>query len=160
MDYACGPRVNRTIADMFYSPGRRDKNGRLTAMGKRFERALREGGEKGQFADLFSAGEPKAHREIARRYSVDFRCVAGSCGKLTRDPSGCDIHGPFGAVFVVAGIGGEAKGSSDRFESSDGVENNSPTELAAWREQNLGCRFVMANKPNYAPETEEGAGFE
>ena len=156
MDYACGPRVNRTIADMFYSPGRRDKSGRLTAMGRRFERALKEGEEGGQFPDLFSAGEPKAHREIARKYSVDFRCVAGSCGKLARDPSGadCDIHGPFGAVFVVAGIGGEAKGSLGHFEGSDGVENNSPMELAAWRKQNLGCRFVMANKPNYAPEME------
>ena len=51
-----------------------------------------------------------------------------------------------------------AKGTTTRaaahIEGSDGVENNSPMELAAWRKQNLGCRFVMANKPNYAPEME------
>ena len=61
-----------------------------------------------------SAGEPKAHLEIARKYQVAFRCVAGSCGVLNhthvggdrrrrRERAGCDIHGPFGAVFVVVG---------------------------------------------------------
>lgn len=62
--------------------------------------------------DVFEAGEPKAHREISQKYAVDFRCVAGACAAPSQ--RACDIHAaPFGAIFVVANIGGTA---NDGFE--------------------------------------------
>ena len=80
---------------------------------------------------------------------MDFRCVAGSCGRVrarahTR-AGACDIHGPFGAVFVVAGIGGDiGDDGTDGFNA--GVENNDAESLQAWRKQNRGCRNVMRSK--------------
>ena len=108
---------------------------------------MREAVQAGRFGDLFSAGEPKAHREIARKHSVDFRCVAGACGRITSPQGQCDVHGPFGAVFVIAGFGIDV----DRDSPDAGVENSSPAELAKWRAQNRGCAFVMREK--YTVET-------
>ena len=174
MDYACGPRINRTMAEIGNDPRtqRRWANGRPTADKLRLDRSLKEAVAAGRFGELFSAGEPKAHLEIARKYQVAFRCLAGSCGRLARvhtaDRAGdghgssrhaggmrrqrvqerCDIHSPFGAVFVVTAIGGQGEGSAARqpFADSGGVENNEPGELAAWRMQNRGCQLVMRDK--------------
>jgi len=136
MDYACGPRVNQSIAS-------------LRGGAPRQRKAMREAVQAGRFGDLFSAGEPKAHREIARKHSVDFRCVAGACGRITSPKGQCDVHGPFGAVFVIAGFGIDV----DRDSPDAGVENSSPAELAKWRAQNRGCAFVMREK--YTVETNE-----
>ena len=106
-------------------------------------RAIREAVHAGRFGDLFSAGEPKAHLEIAHKHKVDFRCVAGSCGKVPHKATRCDIHRPFGAVFVVAGLGVDAT-LIDR--TNAGIENNVPDELNAWRAQSRGCGFVMSEK--------------
>ena len=50
----------------------------------------------------------------------------------------CNIHRPFGAVFVVAGIDGHGPGDP-------GVELVAEQQLQRWRETSNGCAFVMRN---------------
>ena len=149
MDYNCAPRVNQSVADIANGPLRmRWVGGKQTKEGLWMNHAIRDASNKGRFGSYFSAGEPKAHREIARKHRVDFRCVAGSCGQIKHHGGGerfCDISSPFGAVFVVAGIGGSiGDDGTDSFNA--GVENNDPDSLRVWRQQNNGCHFVMSNK--------------
>ena len=90
--------------------------------------ATRLGSEK---ADLFDSGEPKAHREAAIKYGVQFRCVAGACAAPTDRP--CDLHAAtYGAIFVVVGLGGKP---------DDGFEMDA-AQLFWWKRRHKFCNFV------------------
>ena len=87
---------------------------------------LRKEGAKLVVPGIFDGGEPKAHYEIASKYSVDFRCLAGACAPPTQKKA-CDMHaGPFGALFVVASIGSKVNHGfeMDRAQLEDYAHRN------------------------------------
>ena len=128
----CGPRVNQSVASL---------RGGAPRQRKAMREAVVRRCKPGPFAASSALASPRRTARLRastlRKHGVDFRCVAGACGRIASPQGQCDVHGPFGAVFVVAGFGIDV----DRESPDAGVENNSPAELAKWRAQNRGCAW-------------------
>ena len=109
----------------------RDDRGKLyfNQRGRNVVTAIGEARYHHKFGELFSAGEPKAHQQIATKYAVTFAYVAGACAPST-ERSRCDIHGPSGAIFVIVGIG----------DAGDTGVNFTRAQLDRWRSQNAHCK--------------------
>lgn len=145
-DYACAPLLSRSELDALpreqvaaawslgFAPPSRSSGWRDSAVGK----AVRQSATRLSYPPLFAAGEPKAHRQIAHRFGVAFRCVAGSC-KAAQPPAArsCDPHNAYGAVFVVTSVGGPP---------DDGVEMADGVELDHWRRRDAACKYVRNHR--------------
>ena len=57
--------------------------------------AVRARAKQRIYPRLLAAGEPKAHSEIAKRHSVRFRCLAGTCRPARLPKPACDPHHAF-----------------------------------------------------------------
>mmetsp|Transcript_41019 Transcript_41019/g.116160 ORF Transcript_41019/g.116160 Transcript_41019/m.116160 type:complete len:359 (-) Transcript_41019:72-1148(-) len=62
-----------------------------------------------------SVGEGLAHSQIAKKYGVSFRCVAGSCMPV-KDFTYCQLHNHWAPIFVVESIDASNKTSAHGFE--------------------------------------------
>lgn len=90
------------------------------------------GGEKDTRPLL--VGEGLAHAEIARKYRVQFRCMAGPCKPFPNMSSSfgeCHLNNNWGPVFVVADLGTTQEGSHG-FTFTQEQEQ-------VWKEKNKVC---------------------
>ena len=88
------------------------------------------------------SGEGRAHKEIAKKYGVQFMCIAGPClnGRTTRakeiqenSPPGelCDPYDTWGPLFLIMAVGSE--------EHNTGFEMNED-DILDFRRVNKQCR--------------------
>ena len=127
--------------------------------------AVRARAKANAYPDLFAAGEPKAHVEIAKKHGVTFRCLGGSCAPAAASPrakgdrisraggsrAACDPHNAYGAIFVVMavrgkGLGGEGLGSEGAARAEHGVEMAGGEALDAWRASDAACKYVRNHR--------------
>jgi len=137
MDYTCAPLLSPSALDNI------DMRDAMDGMNVgRMSRGLRAAlgitnNWQPRFPKIFDGGEPKAHFEIAKKYGVDFRCVAGSCAPAGQGGGRCPSqYNGFGALFIIAGIGGTP---NHGFAMSE-------TQLAAWRASDVSCRTVTRTR--------------
>ena len=100
LDYACAPTLGgaelralprREVEDSMrtgFMPPSRQTRWRDSKMSV----AVRARAKQRIYPRLLAAGEPKAHSEIAKRHSVRFRCLAGSCRPARLPKPACDPH--------------------------------------------------------------------
>mmetsp|Transcript_7328 Transcript_7328/g.17117 ORF Transcript_7328/g.17117 Transcript_7328/m.17117 type:complete len:426 (-) Transcript_7328:298-1575(-) len=141
MDYTCAPLLSPSaLANVPEKEATRGMSIGVYGRQSNLYKSLRSGGMR--FPGMFAGGEPKAHLEIAHKYGVDFRCVAGSCAssQKTVAAEGADCrrspHRAFGALFVIAAIGSSP---------NHGVMMDEE-QLSAYRSSDRDCKMVTASR--------------
>jgi len=70
----------------------------------------------------------KAHQEVARKYRVKFRCVAGPCTFTSCNKKHCC----WGPIFIIEALGGDTE-PDHGFRMTD-------EEVKTWKQKNLQCK--------------------
>ena len=83
----------------------------------------------GELLHPLNTSEGRAHREISEKYSVRFRCLAGSCSWRFQEAEHC-----WGPVFIVEAVG-DPKSAYHGFDMT-------PAQVQAWKHVQLFCRQV------------------